>query len=280
MPRTRKQAVTYAVTSLGRSIRKACLLVGMARASYDYRPVMADSDERLRERMRELAHLRRRFGCPRIHLLLQREGLVVNHKRTERIYREEGLSLRKRKRKKTTAVSRVILPAAERPNERWSMDFVTDSIVTGRRFRALVIVDDYSRECPAIEVDTSLGGHRVVQTLERLAETRGLPDVITVDNGPEFAGKALDEWAYCKGVKLNFIRPGKPIENAYAESFIGRLRDECLNENWFISLRDARDIIESWRIDYNNGRPHSSLGGLTPNEYVEHIGKTLTAVGL
>ena len=160
------------------------------------------------------------------------------------------------------------------------MDFVTDSIVTGRRFRALVIVDDYSRECPAIEVDTSLGGRRVVQVLERLAETRGLPEVITIDNGPEFAGKALDEWAYCKGVKLNFIRPGKPIENAYAESFIGRLRDECLNENWFISLKDARDIIESWRIDYNNGRPHSSLGGLTPKEYVEHRGNTLTAVGL
>ena len=268
------------MTSLGRSARKACLLVGMARASYDYQPVKTDSDVKLRERMRELAHQRRRFGCPRIHLLLQREGLVVNHKRTERIYREEGLSLRRRKRKKTAAMTRVILPAAERPNERWSMDFVTDSIVTGRRFRALVIVDDYSRECPAIEVDTSLGGRRVVQVLERLAETGRLPEVITIDNGPEFAGKALDEWAYCKGVKLNFIRPGKPIENAYAESFIGRLRDECLNENWFISLRDARDIIESWRIDYNNGRPHSSLGGLTPNEYVEYTGKTLTAVGL
>ena len=252
----------------------------MTRASYDYRPVMASHDEKIRERMRELAHQRRRFGCPRIHLLLQREGLVVNHKRTERIYREEGLSLRKRKRKKTTAMTRVILPAAERPNERWSMDFVTDSIVTGRRIRALVIVDDYSREYPAIEVDTSLGGRRVVQVLERIAESRGLPEAITLDNGPEFAGKALDEWAYSRGVKLNFIWPGKPIENAYAESFIGRLRDECLNENWFISLKDARDIIETWRIDYNDGRPHSSLGGLAPREYVEHSGKILIAVGL
>ena len=280
MPKTKKQAVTYAVTSLGRSRRKACLLVGMTRASYDYRPVAADRDERLRERMRELAHQRRRFGSPRIHLLLQREGLVVNHKRTERIYREEGLSLRKRKRKKTAAMTRVILPTPERPNQRWSMDFVTDSIVTGRRFRALVIVDDYSRECPAIEVDTSLGGRRVVEVLERLGETRGLPEVITVDNGPEFTGQALDEWAYRNGVKLNFIRPGKPIENAYAESFIGRLRDECLNDNWFISLKDARDIIESWRIDYNDGRPHSSLGGLAPTEYIENRAKTLTAVGL
>jgi putative transposase len=149
------------------------------------------------------------------------------------------------------------------------MDFVTDSIVTGRHFRALAIVDDYSRECPAIEVDTSLGGTRVVGVLERLEETRGLPEAITMDNGPEFAGRALDEWAYRKGVKLNFIRPGKPIENAYAESFIGRLRDECLNENWFINLKQARDIIETWRIDYNEVRPHSSLNDRTPMEYAE-----------
>jgi len=253
--------------------------VGLPRASYDYRPVVR-RDEELREKIRELAHQRRRFGCPRIHLLLRREGLVVNHKRTERLYREEGLSLRKRKRKKTAAITRVILPEPGRPNEKWSMDFVTDSIVTGRRFRALVIVDNYSRECPVIEVDTSLGGAKVVSVLERLAETRELPDVITIDNGPEFAGKVLDEWAYRKGVMLNFIRPGKPIENAYAESFIGRLRDECLNESWFISLKHARDIIESWRIDYNEGRPHTSLGGLTPSEYVENTGKILTAVGL
>jgi len=177
-------------------------------------------------------------------------------------------------------MTRVILPAAERPDERWSMDFVADSIVTGRRFRALVIVDDYSRECPAIEVDTSLGGHRVVQVRERLAESGGLPEVITLDNGPEFTGKALDEWACFRGVKLNFIRPGKPIENAYAESFIGRLRDECLNDNWFLSLEGARGIIESWRIDYNDGRPHGSLRGLSPREYVKNTGRTLIAVGL
>jgi putative transposase len=147
------------------------------------------------------------------------------------------------------------------------MDFATDSVVTGRRFRALAIIDDYSRECPTIEVDTSLGGARVVDVLERLADTRGLPKVITMDNGPEFAGRALDEWAYRRGVKLNFIRPGKPTDNAFAESFIGRLRDECLNENWFMSLRHARDIIETWRVDYNEFRPHSSLAGLTPREF-------------
>jgi len=152
------------------------------------------------------------------------------------------------------------------------MDFVADSLVTGRRFRALTIVDDYSRECPVIEVDTSLGGARVVQVLERLAELRGLPEVITLDNGPEFTGKVLDEWAYHKGVKLNYIRLGKPIENAYIESFNGRFRDECLNENWFLSLKHARELIEGWRKDYNEARPHGSLNGLTPQEYLENQG--------
>jgi len=199
---------------------------------------------------------------------------VINHKRTERIYHEEGLALRRKRRRKGAAGSRVMMPLPQRPNQRWSMDFVADSIVTGRRFRALAIVDDYSRECPAIEVDTSLGGARVVSVLERLAETRGLPRVITTDNGPEFTGRALDEWAYLKGVQLNFIRPGKPIENAYAESFIGRLRDECLNENWFMNLKHARDIIEDWRRDYNEVRPHSSLHGGAPMEYA------VTATGL
>jgi putative transposase len=196
--------------------------------------------------------------------MLKREGLVINHKRTERIYHEEGLALRRKRRRKGAAGLRVMMASPQRPNQRWSMDFVTDSIVTGRRFRALAIVDDYSRECPVIEVDTSLGGARVVSVLDRLAETRGLPSVITTDNGPEFTGRALDEWAYRKGVHLNFIRPGKPIENAYAESFMGRLRDECLNENWFMNLKHARDIIEDWRNDYNEVRPHSSLNGMAP----------------
>jgi len=172
--------------------------------------------------------------------MLRREGIEINHKKTERLYREEGLSLRKRKRKKTAATNRIMLPVAEKTNQKWSMDFVTDSTVTGRRFRALTIVDDYSRECPAIEVDTSLGAGRVIQVLERLAEIRGLPEVITTDNGPEFTSKVLDEWAYRKGVKLNFIRPGKPIENAYVESFNGRLRDECLNGNWFFKFKPCK----------------------------------------
>ena len=252
--------------SLGLSERKACWLVNISASSYRYHS-KAESDDILRKRMRELAEQRKRFGSPRLHVLLKREGLVTNHKRTERIYWEEGLTLRRKRRRKGAARARVTLPTAERTNQHWSMDFVSDSIVTGRRFRALTVVDNFSRECPAIEVDTSLGGARVVTVLDRLSEARGTPEVITVDNGPEFLGKALDEWAYRKGVKLDFIRPGKPIENAYAESFNGRLRDECLNTNWFVSLKEAREIIESWREDYNHVRPHSSLNNLTPLEY-------------
>jgi putative transposase len=212
--------------------------------------------------------------------MLKREGLVINHKRTERIYREEGLALRRKRRRKGAAGARVIMPAPERPNQRWSMDFVTDSLVTGRRFRAFAIVDDFSRECPVIEVDTSLGGRRVVGLLEKLGEQRGLPEIITVDNGPEFAGKALDEWAYRRGIKLSFIRPGKPIENAFIESFNGRLRDECLNTNWFLSLKHARTVIEEWRRDYNSVRPHSSLGGRSPEEFLALAGETKMELAL
>jgi putative transposase len=171
------------------------------------------------------------------------------------------------------AGARVVMPSPQRTNERWSIDFETDSIVAGVRFRAFTIVDDYSRECLAIEVDTSSGGLRVVNVLDRLADMSGLSEVITVDNGPEFAGRALDEWAYRRGVKLSFIRQGKPVENAYAESFKGRLRDECLNTNWFISLKHARYVIEEWRRDYNEIRPHTSLKRSTPKEYAEITAK-------
>ena len=251
----------------------------LSRTAYGYQPHW-EGDTALRNRLRQLAGQRKRFGSPRLHIMLKREHLVVNHKRTERIYREEGLALRRKRRRKGAAGARMVIPAPEGTNQKWSMDFVSDSIVTGRRFRALAIVDDYSRECPAIEVDTSMGGCRVVSVLERLSETRGLPETITMDNGPEFAGRALDEWAYRKGVKLSFIRPGKPVENAFAESFNGRLRDECLNINWFLNLKHARQVIEDWRKDYNTVRPHSSLGGLTPHEFMELDGNAKMQVAL
>lgn len=192
----------------------------------------------------------------------------MNRKLVYRIYREEKLSLRVRKRKRIAALVRVPLPTPEKPNVRWSMDFVSDQLgSTGRRFRCLTIVDDFSRECLAIEVDTSLPGSRVARVLERLAITRGLPQAIVVDNGPEFTGQSMDAWAFEKGIKLDYIRPGKPVENAYIESFNGKFRDECLNEHWFVTLREAQVRIEAWREDYNCHRPHSSLGDLTPEQF-------------
>jgi putative transposase len=228
--------------------------------------------------MHEIAQQRRRFGAPRIYTLLRREGWKVNHKKVDRVYGEESLSLRLRKRKRLPARQRIPLAAPDAPNKCWSMDFVSDSLAQGRRFRVLNIVDDYTKESPAMEVDTSLGGAGVVQVLERLRETRGLPEVIRTDNGPEFISRAPDEWAYQNGVKLDFIEPGKPTENAFIESFNGRFRDECLNENWFMSLQEARNIIENWRIDYNENRPHGSLGGLTPDEFAKQY-QTMVKIG-
>ena len=271
--------MVYAVACLGRSIRKACELVGLSRPVYRYTP-RPDRDVALRERLRQLAQERRRFGSPRLHLMLRREGLVVNHKRTERLYREEGLALRRKRRRKGASGVRVEPPMPQRPNEKWAMDFVHDSTADGRRFRALVVMDEYTRECPVIEVDRSLGGKRVVSVLDRLAESRCLPETITMDNGPEFIGKALDEWACRTGVKLHFIGAGKPMENAYAESLNGRLRDECLSGNWFLSLADARDVIEAWRKDYNSVRPHTSLGGLTPQEFIDTTERLQSALVL
>jgi putative transposase len=215
-----------------------------------------------------LAEKRRRFGCRRLHLQLYREGLVVNHKRRERLYREERLSLRVRKRKKMASVGRVQLPKAEKPNHLWAMDFMQDALHDGRRIRVLVILDLYTRENLRIEVDSSIGGHRVAAILSQVSAMRGLPEYIVVDNGPEFISNAMDAWAYTRGVTLQFIRPGKPVDNAFVESFNGKFRDECLNQNWFISVEQARRVIEEWRKDYNEERPHSSLGDLTPCEFM------------
>ena len=213
------------------------------------------------------AAVRARFGYRRLHILLERDGLVVNHKRVHRIYQAAGLQVRRRRRKRLTRAERVPLPMASHRLERWSMDFTADTLADGRNFRTLNIVDDFTRECVAIEVDRSLPGLRVTRVLDRLHAALGLPQTIVVDNGPEFAGRTLDAWAYARGVTLRFIRPGKPIENAYVESFNGKFRDECLNEHWFVSLADAKTAIEAWRIDYNTVRPHSSLDGATPHHF-------------
>lgn len=257
--------------AFGASERRVCGLIGLWRSTMRYES-RKQEPPKLRERLKELAALRPRFGYKRLYLLLRREGFLVNHKRILRLYREEGLALRPRKRrKKVTAALRVAPDLPVQANERWSMDFMLDCLESGRRFRLLNIVDDFTRECLAIEVDSSLPGCRVVRVLERLADTRGLPKVIVVDNGPEFAGRALDTWASENSLKLHFIRPGKPIENAYIESFNGRVRDECLNQNEFYSLFEARHRLDMWRIDYNRNRPHGALGGKTPEQFAERV---------
>jgi putative transposase len=266
-PEAMRKAAMHLICRFKQSQRRVCSLISLNRSTFGYK-VKPNNDGIIRNRLKELATQRRRFGCPRLHILLRREGVAINHKRTERIYREEGLSLRRRKRKKTAAIIRTDMPKADKPNQRWSMDFVSDCLFNGRKIRVLTIVDDYSRECLNLEVDTSINGVRITNVLNRIGFIKGLPECITIDNGPEFTGKVLDAWAYARGVKLNFIRPGKPVDNAYIESFNGKFREECLNDNWFMSLQNARDIIESWRIDYNSKRPHSSLNGLTPEEFI------------
>jgi len=249
----------------GLSQRRSCALVGVDRTSCRYVGRRGDDDE-LRRRMVELARARPRWGYRMLCDVLRRD-LRVNHKRVHRLYKLEGLQVRRRRRKRVAAAMRAPLVLPSRANERWSMDFVSDTLSNGRVFRTLNIVDDFTRECVAIEVDHSLPGLRVVQVLERLAATRGLPATIVMDNGPEFAGRVLDGWAYGRGVHLHFIEPGKPVQNAFIESFNGKFREECLNEHWFVSLLDARWTIEHYRRDYNGYRPHSSLGGLTPEEF-------------
>jgi putative transposase len=208
-----------------------------------------------------------RFGYRRLVAMLAREGMPANHKRVYRLYREEGLAMRMRQRRRIHWSGKVASPKASRSNQRWSMDFVSDCVSTGTVIRMLTVVDDCTRECPAIEVDTSLGGFRVGRVLDRIASERGLPEAIVVDNGPEFRGRAMAAWSQERGVRLEFIQPGKPTQNAFVESFNGRLRDECLNANWFIHLKDARQKIESWRRDYNEQRPHSSLQYTPPAEF-------------
>ncbi len=267
-PQAKRAAVSHLMTAHQLGVTRACGLIGISRSLCRYEAKRPDDGE-LKQRLSELAEQKRRYGYRRLHVLLCREGWEINRKRTYRIYHEAGLMVRKRKRKRIAGVERQVKAPAAGPNQSWSMDFVSDGLVDGRRLRCLNIVDDFTKECLAIEVDTSLPGRRVVSVLQRLAESRGLPQSVTVDNGPEFAGKALDEWAYSQGLHLSFIQPGKPQQNAYIESFNGKFRDECLNEHWFISMRHARQVIEEWRQEYNGERPHSSLGYLTPNRFAE-----------
>jgi putative transposase len=269
-PQAKREGVRILMSEHDFGVTRACGLVQISRSLFRYCRRRTDRPGLL-ERIEEIAALKRRYGYRRVYLRLRREGWSVNRKRVYRIYQEAGLAVRRRKRKRIGAVERKPLPKPVAANLSWSMDFVSDGLADGRRLRCLTVVDDCTRECLAIEVDTSITGTRVKHVMNRLAESRGLPQSITVDNGPEFQGQVLDAWAYQAGVNLSFIRPGKPNENAYIESFNGKFRDECLNEHWFITMAQARRVIELWRIEYNTERPHSSIGNITPEEYAENL---------
>ena len=268
-PQLRREAVLVMQGDVELSQRRACGLMELYRGTCRYRRRRAQ-DGRLRRRLRELAEARRRFGYRRLQVLLQREGWHLNHKRVYRLYVEEKLPLRRKRGRKRSTV-RQPLPQPVAANQVWSVDFMSDALSSGRRFRTLNIVDDYTRECLAIAVDTSLGGGRVVRVLEGLKQGRGLPLKIRSDNGPEFVSRAVDQWAYEQGLHWHTIQPGRPMENGYVESFNGRFRDECLNENWFTDLADAREKIAQWRQDYNQVRPHSALGYQSPEEFAQSL---------
>jgi putative transposase len=249
----------------------------MSRSVYYYK-ARRDPQTRLRARLKELAASRPRYGYLRLHLMLRREGWKVNRKRIYRLYLEEGLQVRTKRRKKYASHQRVPPPKVSRYDERWSMDFVTDHLAGGKRFRVLTLVELYNRECLALRAGFSLRGKDVVEVLRRLAAYGRKPEVVTVDNGSEFTSRELETWAYLNDVKLDYIRPGKPVENCYIESFNGRFRDECLNANIFFTLTQVEKVIEIWREDYNSFRPHTSLGGIPPRELGGDITTRLPAL--
>jgi putative transposase len=228
----------------------------------------------LRIRLRDLAQVRVSYGYRRLHVLLQREGWKVNHKRVYRLYCLEGLGMRPKKpRRHVTACRRMERPVAMEVNDSWSMDFMSDQLYNGRWIRLLTLVDNFTRESLAIEVGEHIGSDCVVEILTHLSKERDLPKRIQVDNGPEFTSKRLDQWAYFNRVELDFIRPGKPADNGIIEAFNGRLRQECLNANWFLSLDDAREKVETWRQEYNKEHPHGALGNISPLTYASAMAK-------
>lgn len=249
------------------SQRRACRLVGLSRSVMQYRP-RPKQDEPLRQRLKELATQYPRYGYLMLHGMLAMEGLVINRKRTYRLYCEANLQVRTRRRKKLIR-PRIPMMVPDRPGQRWSVDFVSDQLASSRRFRVLNIVDDYSRECIGQIVDTSISGLRLAGFLEEIGKVRSLPKTIVCDNGSELTSKAMFFWSQQSGVKLHFIQPGKPTQNAFVESFNARFRDTCLNQHWFRSLHDARRIINDWRHHYNHVRPHSSLGYVPPAVFAQ-----------
>jgi putative transposase len=254
----------------GLTERRCLRFVGMSASALRYQP-RPDRNIALRARIVALAQRHRRYGVGMIHLKLRQAGEIVNYKRVERLYALEKLHIRRRRRKKIPVSERQPLVRPGSANEVWSMDFVFDRVATGRTIKCLVIVDDATHESVAIVPEHTIGGSHLTRILDGICSQRGTPSVIRTDNGPEFIGKAMLNWAYRRGITLRLIEPGKPNQNAYVESFNGRLRDECLNEHWFTSIAHARAVIEAWRREYNEERPKMSLGGLTPSQYAKQL---------
>lgn len=265
----RRELVRH-LTGRGLSERHALRVVGMSASAYRYQP-MPDRNHDLRARIVALAQLHRRYGAGMIYLKLRQSGQPVNHKRVERLYAEAGLQVRRRRRKKVPVSDRQPLGRPLAANQVWSMDFVFDRTAEGRVIKCLTVVDDATHEAVAVVPERAIGGHALTRILDRVAGERGLPQAIRTGNGKEFCGKAMLTWAHARGVRLFLIEPGKPNQNAYIESFNGRLRDECLNEHWFVSLAHAKAVIEAWQCEYNEERPKKSLGGLTPSAYARQL---------
>ncbi len=271
-PSRRRPVVEYLCDGYRVSERRACGVARIARSTQRYHG-NKDPQTALRLRIREIAQARIRYGYRKIRVLLNREGWKVGKKRVYRLYREEGLTLRRRpRRRRQVAVHRRERTKPRAPNEVWSLDFVADQLADGRRFRALTVVDVFTRECLAIEVGQSLKGEDVVAVLNRIRADRGTPKMLFCDNGAEFSSQIMDLWAYQNGVQIDFSRPGKPTDNAHVESFNGTFRRECLDAHWFTSLSEAKQVIEAWRREYNESRPHRALGERTPNEFAGQLG--------
>ena len=274
----RRELVRWMQTK-GLTERRGLAIAGMSASSLRYEP-RPDRNGALRARIVALAQRYRRYGVGMIHLKLRQAGELVNYKRVERLYRLEKLHIRRRRRKKIPVADRQPLIRPGRANEVWSMDFVFDRIASGRTLKLLVITDDATHEAVAIVPEHTIGGDHLTRILDGICSQRGKPVVIRSDNGPEFTGKAMLTWAHRHGIALRLIEPGKPNQNAYVESFNGRLRDECLNEHWFMSVAHARAVIETWRREYNEERPKESLGGLTPAQYAKQLAiKAVTMPG-
>lgn len=269
-PAARRSVVAHLIAAHGVSQRRACAATGFDRSTIRYQSVRP-GDAEAREAMKAVAAERRRFGYRRIHVMLGRQGIAMNLKKLRRLYREEGLQVRRRGGRKRALGTRRPMVVPDGPNQRWSMDFVSDAFTDGRRFRLLAVVDDFSRECLALVADTSLSGARVARELDAIIAVRGKPTTAVSDNGTEFTSTAILRWCQRTEVGWHYIAPGMPVQNAFVESFNGRLRDELLNESLFRDLREARETIAAWRLDYNTCRPHSALGNVPPAEFAAQI---------